>query len=323
MNSRRISIARVLGIALCAVGINRYSSAADKLPRVGALLPRSDVEVYLREELALLGYREGGTVTFDWRRYNDWGAEMRTMAVNLAVSPVDLIIAYGTPAARAVMDATRTTPIVFAVGDPLASGLVSSLSRPGQNATGVSVVSTEVSEKLLDLMIQLVPHGRRFITIRNPSNATSIKAIEQLQTLGTQRQVRLTIVEATNVRELEQGLSNITRRTADAILVPADLILLAEKERTLRAVRATSLPAVFQDEQFARGGGLMSYAPSQREIAQRVAGIAKKVLDGARPAEVPVEQVTRLTLILNTRTAKELGIAVPETILARADELVQ
>ncbi|HVO45452.1 MAG TPA: ABC transporter substrate-binding protein [Steroidobacteraceae bacterium] len=313
-------------LLITVAGLTMVSTAArpeqKPLPRVGVLLPESSsLEEQLAEQLRARGYIDGKTVNMDWRRYSSWGAKMRTISDDLVRSGPDLIVVFGTPPARAVVEATKTIPVVFVAGEPVAMGLVSSLSRPGGNATGASGNYVEAAAKLLDFVTQLVPGAHRVVAVRNPSNPLSLGIVEQVQRLAPGLRVRVIVVDARNADEVVSGLRPIGKRRADAILIPPDFVFQMETERVLHAVRETALPAVYLEHAFAEAGGLVSYGPDPKEFVQIVAALVEKILKGANPAELPVEQVSNLKLSVNLKTAKEMKISIPQSILMRAEEV--
>lgn len=317
----------VAALFITVTGLVTVSTAARSeqkpLPRVGILLPESSsLERQLREQLRARGYADGETVKIDWRRYRSWGT-IRTMSEDLVRSAPNLIVAFGTPPAKAVLEATRTIPVVFVAGEPVASGFVSSLNHPGGNATGASGNYGEMGGKLLDLVAQLVPGAGRVVVVRNPSNPLSARIVEQVQALAPSLRINALVIDATDADEVARGLRPIGKRRADAILIPPDFVFQAKKDRVVRAVRNTTLPAIYLEHAFAEAGGLVSYGPDAEEFAQIVAALVEKILKGANPAVLPVEQVSKLRLVVNLKTAKQMRINIPEPILTRADQVIQ
>jgi len=294
------------------------------LPRIAVIFPQSpSFDQPLREQLAARGFVEDKTVKIDWRSYKTWDASMESIVTELVLSTPDVIVVAGTPATRAVLRQTKTIPVVFDVGDPLATGLLSSLSHPDRNATGVSTTSVEASAKLFDLVTQLVPDASRILVVRNPLNPLAVKMTDQIRSMSVDGKAHVSFLDANNADELVAALRRITKHRADAILVPTDLVFRAGKEGIVRAVHKTGLPAVYQDLSLAEAGGLMAYGPDGSEIAQTEARMVERILQGAKPADLPVEQVTRLKLVVNLKTAKALGITIPESILLRADAVIR
>ena len=318
----------VVALLIIVTGLVIVSTAAraeqKSLPRVGILLPQSpSLAQQMGEQLRARGYVDGESVKIDWRPYKTWDATMRTISADLVRSNPDLIVAFGTPPARAVLEVTKSIPVVFVAGEPVGAGLISTLSRPGGNATGASGNYVEMAAKLLDLVSQLVPDARRVVAVRNPSNPLSLRIAEQLQKFAPTLRMQVLVVDARNADEVARRLAPIGKRRADAILIPPDFVFQMEMERVLRAVRNTGLPAIYPEYAFAEAGGLVSYGPDQEEYVQIVATLVDKILRGATPAELPVEQISKVKLSVNLKTAKEMKISIPQSILMRADEVIQ
>lgn len=180
-----------------------------------------------------------------------------------------------------------------------------------------------MSPKLLDLVKQLVPRARRILAIRNPANPLSMAMVKGVQSIAADLHVEIVVVDARNADALASQLAQIDKRKADAILIPPDLVFQLDKERIVRAVRNTGLPAIYQERAFAEAGGLVSYGPDRNEVIRSVTGLVDKILKGRNPAELPVEQVSNFKLTLNLKTAKEMGIAVPDSIQTLADDLIR
>jgi len=320
----RILVLAASVLADCLVPCQLVAAAEGGVPRIVIILPDSpSFDQALLDQLTAKGLVEGKSIKIDWRSYKGWDAAMDSMIMDLVRSSPDVIVVHGTPATRAVLRQTKTIPVVFDVGDPLATGLLSSLSHPDRNATGVSTTSVEGSAKLFDLITQLVPHTRRIFVVRNSLNPLAVKMIEHIKIVAAATQVRLSVVDAKNADELVSALTRIKKRHGEAILIPTDLVFRTEKARITRAVLKTGLPAVYQDLSIAEAGGLISYGPDGAEIGQIMADLVERILRGAKPAELPVEQVTKLKLVVNLKTAKEMGIVIPQSIMTRADELIR
>ena len=294
------------------------------LPRIAAIIPSSGAhERALREELQERGYVDGRNVRLDFRLYRTYDEAVQRQAKELVASKPDVIVAYGTPAARALLDATSTIPIVFAVGDPVASGLVSNLVRPGKNATGMSVMALDLAPKAIEVLLQIAPEARKIVAIRNRANPIGVQMVEAAQAAGRGVGIQIEPVDVRSVSDLEAAVPAIRRSRADAIFIHADLSFQSDRQRVVRAILATGLPAVFQDHVFTEAGGLMSYGHNNREATRIVVSYVDRILKGAKPGELPVEQATKVRLVINMKAAKELGINIPQALLLRADEVIQ
>lgn len=315
----------VVGLALW-FGAGAIGAAPADPPRIGFLtsLPElgPDREGF-RHGLRELGYIEGKNILIDWRRA-DTGQQSQALADGLVNAKVDVIVASGTPAADAAMRATATIPVVFAnIGDPVASGFAASLARPGRNGTGVSIDSTELNPKRLEFLHQLAPKARRITYLANSSNPITARVLEETKIAARTLGVRLRILDAHNASELDALLQTLEKNPPKAVLVGGDGLYLANKGKVAAAVRKARIPAIFPYDDFHEHGALMSYGPSMREAGRLAAGYVDKILKGAKPFELPIQQMLRFELIIDLRLARELGIDVPRELLARADRVIK
>lgn len=318
----------IMGMAIGAVLLSPPTAGDTpaSVARIGVLLPpalAAPAEAGLRDALRDQGYVEGQNVVIEWRRVGDSVEDARPYAAEFVRSKVDLILVFTTSAARAAMAATTTIPIVFNAGDPVAVGLVKSLARPGANATGVSVASPAQTAKRLDLLHQLVPHARRIAFLRNPSNANVALQFAEAQRAAHQFGMRLETFDARNAREIDMSLRAIRRSAPDAILVASDLGLLTEKERIALAIRKARIPAAFPWREYHEYGALMSFGPDLKDVTSHVASYVVKILKGTKPADLPVEEISKFELVIDLRVAQELRIEVPQEVLFRADEVIR
>ncbi len=314
-----------VGIALL-LGAAADSAAPADPPRIGFLtpLPESwpDREGF-RQGLRELGYVEGKNIVIDWRR-GETGRELQALAEALVKGKVEVIVTSGTPAAAAAMRATATVPVVFASsGDPVASGFAVSLAKPGRNGTGVSVDSIELVPKRLEFLHQLAPRARRITYLVNSSNPIAARVLEEAEIAARTLGIRLQTLDARNTSELDAVLRSLDKRPPEAILVSGDLLYLSNKGKVAAAVRKTRVPAIFTSDDYHEHGALMSYGPGMREPARLAAGYVDKILKGAKPSELPIQQISRFELIIDLRLARELGIDVPRELLARADRVIK
>lgn len=292
--------------------------------RIGVLTaPIPSIETGLRDGLRELGYVEARSVVIEWRRSTGTESELRALASDLARAGVELIVAPGTPAAQAALRATRL-PVVFVSGDAVATGLVASLANPGGRATGISGASTELTSKRLELLQQVLPREvRRVVYLQNSSNPTAPTLLEEAKAGARALMVHLEPVDARNARELDTAIRAIERSRADGVLIAADLLFLSHKATIARALREARMPAIFPWREYHDDGVLMSYSLSIRWIMRRVAEYADKILKGAKPADLPVEQVSQYELIIDLRVARELKLNIPPELLLRATEVMQ
>jgi putative ABC transport system substrate-binding protein len=296
------------------------------VPRIG-LLTATACEGHrnyaaLREALRELGYVEGQTLTIDCR-----GSRQRERLIELAAELVrlkpDVLVTDGSAATRAAMRATKSIPIVMGtVGDPLSSGFVASLSRPGGNVTGLTLVTAELNGKRLQLIRELVPGESRVAVLANPEGAGRTH-VRDLQTAAEPLRVTLRVVEARNPEEIERAFATLAHERIRALLVLPDAMLSNEHRRIVALAARARLPAVYEAREFVETGGLLSYGPRVRDNFRRAATFVDKILKGSNPANLPIEQPTTFELVINMKTAKALGLTIPQSVLVRADEVIQ
>jgi putative tryptophan/tyrosine transport system substrate-binding protein len=318
----------LITVAIGALTLTTLTVAADSsdTPRVGVLLPQilaSPAETGLREGLREQGYVEGQNIIVEWRRIGSSVEDAMPHAIELVQSKPQLILAFSTSSARAAMQATRTIPIVFLSGDPAATGLTESLARPSANATGVSLATPQLTAKRLELLHELVPRARRVAFLRNPSNAVLPAQIAEAQKAARDLGLHLESFDARNTADLDTALRALQRSAPHAILVASDNGLLTEKARIASAIRKMKIPAVFPWKEYHEHGALMSYGPSFKDAIRRTASYVAKILKGAKPGDLPVEVVSKFDMIIDLRVARELKLEVPQSLLLRADEVIQ
>jgi putative ABC transport system substrate-binding protein len=314
-------------LALCAA-LSFPAYCAEPLAgvaRIGILAPQTNPAAEgVREGLRELGYVEGRNVVFESPQFDGTTEQASRLADDLVRSKVDVIAAGSTAAARAAMQATATIPVVFVgLGDPVWSGLASSLSKPSRNGTGVSVLGTELYPKRLEALHQLVPRAKLIAYLGNSSSPVAARLLDATRSGAQQLGVRLQTYDVRTVTEIEPALNAIKSGAAKALFVGGDVVFTAAAEEIARFVRSTKLPAVFPFREWHQHDVLMSYGPSLREAGLRAAGYIDKILKGAKPADLPIEQISKYELVINLRVARELGIHVPEDLLLRADEVIR
>jgi putative tryptophan/tyrosine transport system substrate-binding protein len=303
-----------------------YGHAQNRVPRIGLLErgPAGQLVEGFREGLHELGYIEGNNVFIETRRTLGHEAELRPLVAELVQMNPDVIVTFSTPAAHAALEATKTIPVVFiAVGDPVGTGLVPSLARPGGNGTGVSVLSTELATKRLDLLRQLAPRAKRVAYLVDLANPSQVVSAKSLQAAAQSLRLKLETYNATNASEIRSALRTIPWKSIDGVLIGGDPIFLVEGARIAEAIRVAKAPAIFPWRDFHEYNVLMSYSPNLREVARRGAHYVDKILKGAKPADLPVEQVAKVDLIIDLRVAEEIGIKVPQELLFRADQVIR
>ncbi len=277
----------------------------------------------LDEGLRERGYVEGKNVRIE-RRYTLGFDELNSLAVELARGNPDVMVTFGTPSTVAARNATKTIPIVFtAVGDPLATGLADSLARPGGNATGVSVISTELGAKRLDLLRQLAPRLHKVTYLSASSNPVSAPAVKSMQAAAKALQLKLDVVNVRRREDVAAAIGAMSWKSIGGLVVGGDPIFVAEGARIVEAVRKARVPAVFPWRQFQEYGVVMIYDTDLKDVLRRAAYFVDRILKGTSPAELPVEQVSTTTLIIDLRAAREQKIDVPAELVYRADQVIR
>lgn len=304
----------------------RHARAQQRNHRVG-LLATSGPSIFIDamvNALRDLGYVEGRNVTIE-RRYAD-GDQSRLggFAAELVKLKVDVILTQGTPATIAAQKATASIPIVFgANSDPVGVGLVTSLARPGGNVTGASLMASDISAKRLELLHTVMPRLSRIAILWDSSNPGMTLRVRETKMAADQSRVLLHTVGPRNQEELETGLAELGRQRPDALLVTTETFTRRHLTRILEFARNNRLPTMFEDGFYVEAGGLMSYGPSLLETYRRSVIYVDKILKGAKPADLPVEQPTKFELIVSLKAAKAIGLEIPETFLLRADKVIE
>ena len=300
-----------------------------RMPRVGyvfSFVPSEGRHLWeaCREGLRQLGYVEGQNIVLEPRWAEGRHERLPSLLADLVRLNVDVIVAAATPASRAAKAATATIPIVIvAVGEPVRAGLVASLSRPGGNVTGLGLLTPDLSGKRLELLLEIVGKVSRVAILMNPDNPVSAIFLEETQGAARGVGIELKRVDARNPQEIEPAFGAITAGGADALIVFDDPVLWSHRPRIVTLAAARQTPAMYGLRDFVDDGGLMSDGRNRPDQYRRTAIFVDKILKGAKPADLPVEQPTKFDLVINLKTAKALGLDVPPTLLARAEEVIE
>jgi putative ABC transport system substrate-binding protein len=296
------------------IGYLSASSASGNLPRVEAF----------RQGLRDLGYIEGQNIVLDYRFGEGKENRLPDLAADLVRLKVDVIITPGTGPVSAAKQATRTIPIVMMnAADPVGDGFVSSLARPGGNITGLTNIAPELSGKRLELLKEAVPRASRIAVLWNPVIQQRIIEFKEAQAAARALGLQLQSVEARAANDLEPAFSAMTEGRANAFIVLGDAMFNANRPRILDLAAKSRLPAMYNEEEYVLAGGLMVYAPSTNDLSRRAAMYVDKILKGAKPADLPVEQPMKFELVINLKAAKQIGLAIPPNVLARADRVIR
>src|SRR5262245_26397711 len=280
-----------------------------------------------RQGLRDLGYVEGRTIVIENRDAAGNLERLPALAAELVALKVDVIVAADTPATRAAKTATKTVPVVFtAAGDPVGSGLVTSLSRPGGNVTGVTNQSLDLLGKRLELLTQAVPKVSLVAVLLHPEGLggqTARDMRKEVDAAGRALNARLQVVEARGPDDFDRAFSKMTSPRASALVVLPATVFIFERRRLVDLAAKHRIPAVYSFRDFVEVGGLMSYGPDGADLFRRAAAHVDKILKGAKPADLPVEQPTKFELVINLKTAKALGLTIPQSVLLRADQVIE
>jgi putative tryptophan/tyrosine transport system substrate-binding protein len=319
--TRRNFLSFVLVLATPLVAL---AQVATKVHRIG-VLGNNEGTMWdgLRKGLRELGYVEGQNITIVYRWSDGFTERLPSLAIDLVRQRMDLIVASGTQATRAAMQATTSTPIVMATGVyPDKLGLVASLARPGGNVTGLSNVGPELNAKKIEFLKELAPRVSRLAVIHNPSSPVEAFVLPELKAVAQAAGVEVLPVEVRTPDELPAALSALLDRVPDALYALGNPANFKSRQLIADFALERRLPSVFQERMFVKAGGLLSYAPSFIEMFRRAATYVDKILNGAKPADLPVEQPTQYELAINRRTAQALGLTIPPSLLLRADHII-
>jgi len=326
---RREFIALLGGAAAAWPLAARAQQPTGRLAWIGLLIPVSATSAAnniraMREGLRDLGYIEGQNIAIEYR-YTDGRDDLHAgFAAELVRRKVDVIVTWGTQSARAAKQATCTIPIVMAaIADPIGTGIVSNLARPGENVTGLSSTALDIEAKRLELLKEVVPKAARIGVFWNPGNPVSSLILKQTQAAAKSLGLELVPVGVRIADEFTEAFATMSKAGPDALSVQAEVVLLDRKARILQFAAERLLPAIYGYREFAEAGGLIFYGPSWPHLFRRSATYIDKILKGAKPADLPIEQPTKFELVINLKTAKVLGLTIPQSLLATADEVIE
>ncbi len=328
MTSRREFIS-LLGGAAAAWPVAARGQQARKVHRIGfmgnstAALESNLVDPF-RERLRELGYEEGRNIAIEYRWAEGEYERFPALLSQLLALNVDVIVSAGTPAALAVKKGTNSVPFVMvAVGDPVGSGIVASLARPGGNGTGLSSIAPDLEGKRLELLRELVPNLSRVTVLFNSLNAFQATSVLQARDAAEALGIELQPVDVRTSEELDDAFVAIPKGRPGALLILADRVFLHNRDRIIAFAFRQHLPSVTAYREVVETGGLISYGPSYEDMHRRAAEYVDKILKGTKPGDLPVQQPIKFILTINLKTAKALGLDVPPTLLARADEVIE
>jgi putative ABC transport system substrate-binding protein len=318
-------------VAVCASSSFSHPAHAQQTAvahHIGVLLvghsPEGKDTQQFRQALVEAGYAEGRDVVIEWRSANGDFARVAPLAADLVQRKVDVIVVDSTLATQVLKRATSSIPIVMAlVADPLGSGLVANLGHPGENVTGLSMMIPELNVKRLQLLKETIPGLTRVAVLWNPATPWHAKAVENLKAVAPSLSIELKFVSAQTLKEIGQAFSVASRAHSQALHIIDDALFVTHRATLLALALKARLPGIYWEKTIAEAGGLASYGANYEDLFRRSAGYVDKILKGAKPGDLPIEQPTKFELVVNLKTAKALGVTIPESILLRADEVIQ
>jgi len=321
-----------LGASIIAAPLTPFAQQQGKVWRIGFLSvnsrPTPSNPIAPIEALVLglreLGYEEGRNLIIEWRFAEGKNDLLPILAAELVKLKVDVIVANSGQATRAAQKLTSTIPIVFpTTGDPVASGFVASLARPGGNITGLSLVTPELSAKYLQLLKTILPKLSRVAVLGNPNSPVHASTLKDVRTAASMLATEIVLVEARTPEEIERGFATMAFEHVEAVNIPNDALVYRQRQQTADLAMKYRLPSISGIFEYAEVGGLLAYGQNVTRYFYRAATYVDKILKGAKPADLPVEQPTKFELIINGKTAKALGLKIPQSLLISADKVIE
>lgn len=329
MIRNRLALMLVLALGFGWTALTVHAQGADKLPRVGFLgNSTATLEANLigpfRDGLRDLGYVEGQNILIEYRWAEGNYQRFPELIAELIASKVDVIVTAGTPATQAYQKARTSIPLVMvAVGDPVGTGIVASLNRPGGNITGLTSISPDLESKRIELLREVIPELSHIAVLWNPKNAFHAIENKQVETAAASFRMKVLYLGVETQDQIGNAFAQILEEGPEALLVLADRVFLHNRALIMDFATKYHLPGVYAYLELVEAGGLMSYGPSYADMHKRAATYVHKILKGAKPADLPVEQPTKFNLVVNLKTAKALGLKIPQSLLLRADEVIE
>ena len=329
MRLSAIGLMLILALAILAVPLTAEAQQPKNVPRIGFLSAASASSISARSEafrqgLRELGYVEGQNLVIEYRYAEGKLDRLRELAAELVRLPVDVILSAGPTVTRPAQEATSTIPIVMAFdSDPVGSGFVASLARPGGNITGLSTLSPEITGKQLELLKEIVPTLSRVAVLGNSLTAGNAQVLRETETTAQALRVQLQYIDMPGLKDIEPAFRDVSQARADAILMLSNPLVTAQRTQTADLAVKSRLPAIYVATEFVEAGGLMSYGVNIEDLFRRAATYVDKILKGAKPAALPVEQPMKFELVINLKTAKTLGLRIPAALLQRADQVIE
>jgi len=328
MNTRVFVLFSLLITVLMITGLAQAQQPM-KIPRIGYLVTgyRSDILARtdaFRQELRELGYEEGKNIVIEQRYAEGKIDRLSQLAAELVRLNVKVIVAAGPQATRRAKETTSTIPIVMGFhNDPIGSGLVASLARPGGNVTGLSTLAPEISGKQLELLQEIVPKLSRVVVLGNSTDPGNPQVLRETERAAIALGVQHVYVDVRSPEDIETAFRKASNGRADAVLALPSFLLTSQRKQLVNLALKTRLPSIYDRQEFVEDGGLMSYSVSGTDLFRRAATYVDKILKGAKPADLPVEQPTKFELVINLKTAKQIGLTIPQSVLYQADKVIK
>ena len=318
----------VLGVLLVALGLPAEAQEAKKVPRIGRIIfaasPNPARHEAFLQGLRELGYVEGKNIVLEYRHADGKLDRLSALAAELVRLKVDVIVTSGATVTRAAKEATSTIPIVMAQDpDPVGNGFVASLARPGGNITGLATLRPELSGKRLELLREVVPKLSRLAVLGTSTMPGNAQALKETELAAGAFRVKLQYLDILGPKDIETAFRAAGKGRADAVLLVGGSVLLSHRTQVADFAAKDRLPAIYYDPQFVEAGGLMTYGVNLADLDRRAATYVDKILKGAKPADLPVEQPIKFEFIVNLKTAKQIGLTIPPNVLVRADRVIK
>ncbi len=323
----RIFVCFLVTVSLLTISIVEAQQPTE-IPKIGFLAIRPDAATtgfaQFRRELRHLGYVEGKNFTFEYRSANNQLERLPALVDELVRLRVDMIVTGAANETRAAKNATKTIPIVcLSIGDPVVLGLVNSLARPGGNITGFTTISGELHGKRLELLKETIPKLSRVAVLWHPQTSSGSQQWKEIQVAGRDLGLQLHSIEINNSNQFESAFKEIIKSGSTALTVSTSPLINTHQKKVVELAAKNRLPAIYARDDFVDSGGLMSYGAERSESARRVAVMANKILKGAKPADLPIEGPREFDLVINLKMAKQIGVTIPQRVLARADRVIK
>jgi putative ABC transport system substrate-binding protein len=323
---RNLKSAIIFGAMLFTLCSSVAAQQPPKLPRVGILFMGGKDQPHLetlKKGLSKLGYSEGKNIILEYRYAEGRNERLQELATEFVRDKVDVIVTTSTISAQAARQATKTIPIVLTSGNPLQPGLADSLAKPGGNVTGLTVLPTDLSGKRVELLKETFPKAHRVATLWSSGDVLSIIGFKHTQDAAKAFAMQLHSFELRNVEDIDKAFAETRKNRVDAVLVVISPFVTLHSKRIVELALKHRLPGMYPTRQFVEEGGLTAYGPLISDLYYRAATYVDKILKGAKPADLPIEQPTKFEFVINLKTAKQIGLTIPPNVLARADKVIR